>query len=229
MTAQELMVKDPLTVNVGTPIVEVARLLHKNGVAGLPVVNDEHIVQGIITERELFSNDFELHYPTYIELINKTDFVLGGNKTLPYEAGRITRIQAQEIMNRHAFFAPQDLDLKKVAGGLLAGNAPIAPVVDSSNHLLGVISKGDLLNYFSGAHVEPKKTVSNRTVDREFEYVQKDLSSRFAFVTKARANIWLTAATVLFIVGFLAGVIYVVNPNIFSFRNGKIQIQNSTP
>ena len=60
-----------------------------------------------------------------------------------------------------------------------------------------------------------------RPIDAELSYVHKDLSSRFAYVARARANIWLTTAVVLFIVGFVLGVIYVADPSIITKgRNG---------
>jgi len=227
MFAKDLMSKDAVKVSLKATIPEVAAVLHNNGLLGVAVVDEQGIVRGVITERELFSGDFKVYYPTYINLINQTDFVLGGNKELPYEAGRILRITAEEIMNKQIFFAPADMDLKQVAAKMLAEDAPLIPVVDSANHYLGVIYKDQLLEFFSGASAPPKPAGKAHYVDNEFDYVQKDLSNRFAFVTKTRANIWLTIATVLFIIGFLAGVVYVVNPNIFGLKEGKIEFQNS--
>lgn len=215
--AKDIMVKNAISVPLSALLPEVAELIHANEISGVPVVNDDGIVQGIITERELFSGDYNLHYPTYIRLLGQTDFVLGGDKTLPYEAGRIMRITAGEVMNKQMFFAPQDMELTKAAQKMLDAGQPMAPVVDNANRLLGIISKGDLVRFFSGTQSARQAGQKTRYVDKEFDYVQKDLSSRFAFVTKARANVWVTTATVLFIVGFLAGIIYVVNPQIFRF------------
>jgi CBS domain-containing protein len=225
MLAKDIMVKNVVSVPLSALLPQVAEVMHQSGVSGVPVVNDDGIVQGLITERELFSGDYQLHYPTYIRLLGHTDFVLGGNKTLPYEAGRVMRITAGEVMNKQMFFAPEDLELSKVAEGILATGQPMAPVVDSGNQLLGVISKGDLVRFFSGSPATPKTASKPRYVDKEFDYVQKDLSSRFAFVAKARANVWLTTATILFIVGFLAGIVYVVNPQIFHFGSNGVNIE----
>ncbi len=214
------MQKNPLSVRLNTSVVEVAKLLHTSGVSALPVVSEEGVVQGLVSERELFSEDYNLHYPTYISLLNQTDFVLGGNKNLPYEAERITRITAEEVMNRQVFFVPFDLELSKLVADMLSSETDLAPVVDTANHLLGTVSKGDLLKALTGVSPLPKPTHKPRHVDNEFDFVQKDLSSHFAMVAKARANIWVTTATVLFIVGFLAGMVYVVNPNVF-FKKGS--------
>lgn len=57
--------------------------------------------------------------------------------------------------------------------------------------------------------------VRQRMIDSEVNFAQNEFTSTFAYVAKARANIWVTAAVVLFIVGFIAGIIYVADPNIF--------------
>jgi CBS domain-containing protein len=215
MLAKDIMSKDSITVPLDAKISDVYRIIRENNILGVPVINGQGVACGLITERELFSGDYQVHYPTYIRLLGQTDFVLGGNKSLPYEAERITRITAEEIMNKQSFFAPVDMELDKLAANMLSQNAGLAPVVDSANHLLGSITKDDLLRVFSGAYDLPKAEDKPHYIDREFDFVQRDLSSRFAFVAKARANVWLTTATILFIIGFLAGMVYVVNPQIF--------------
>jgi CBS domain-containing protein len=215
MLAKDIMKIKVIKVSLDAPIAEVADLLHQNNITGIPVVNDENIVQGVVTERELFSADFKMHFPSYINLLKKTDFVLGGGKTMPYEMERIMHITAKEVMNKKVVFAEEDMDLSKLAARMVTQEAGIAPVVDSKSRLLGVISKGDLLRVFSNTQGRPKILNNPKYIENEFDYVEEDITSRFALVAKARANIWLTAGTILFIMGFVAGIVYVVNPNIF--------------
>jgi CBS domain-containing protein len=91
------------------------------------------------------------------------------------------------------------------------------PVVDAEKKILGIVSHSDLfklllpkdyVNYTAGKN-------SLRPIDRELAYVHKDLSSRFSYVSKARANIWVTVAITLMIVGFVMGIIFTADPNIF--------------
>ncbi len=59
----------------------------------------------------------------------------------------------------------------------------------------------------------PRRT--SRSIDKSVDQSYDEFQSRFALVTKARANIWLTAAIVLFVIGFLAGIVYLADPNAF--------------
>jgi CBS domain-containing protein len=52
---KEIMTPDPVTIGPEATIGEAARLMLENKVSGLPVVDDDHKVIGIITESDIFS------------------------------------------------------------------------------------------------------------------------------------------------------------------------------
>ena len=60
VTVKEVMTKKVLTVKEDTPIEEAARIMADNKIGGLPVVNAENSVVGIITETDLFKIFLEL-------------------------------------------------------------------------------------------------------------------------------------------------------------------------
>lgn len=223
MQVKDLMTTDVFTVKQEAKVSEVADLLHSRSLTGIPVVTGDLQVIGLITEKELFSADSKLYFPGYVKILQETKFVIGGHKELPYVAEQLTRITAKDIMNQNVFFASPEMSVEKVAEAFIRENQSPIPVTDSNNKLLGIISRSDLIKLLAPTELslesvkkeeEPKKEII-RPVDIELSFVHKDLSSRFAYVAKARANIWLTTAVVLFVVGFLVGVVYVANPNIF--------------
>jgi CBS domain-containing protein len=58
LTIGEIMTKDPVTVTPDTPIREAARLMLEKKIAGLPVMEGDHVV-GIITESDIFRMVFK--------------------------------------------------------------------------------------------------------------------------------------------------------------------------
>ena len=54
VTVNDVMSQDPLTVTVETGLREAALLMIENKIGGLPVVDDDNTVVGIITESDLF-------------------------------------------------------------------------------------------------------------------------------------------------------------------------------
>ena len=53
MTVEEVMTRDVITVSPTTPIHKAARLMVEHGVSGLPVVDDDGRLVGIISEGDL--------------------------------------------------------------------------------------------------------------------------------------------------------------------------------
>ena len=54
MKASEIMTREVVTVRPDTPVREIARLLNRGDISGVPVVDEAGAVVGIITESDLF-------------------------------------------------------------------------------------------------------------------------------------------------------------------------------
>jgi len=53
LNASDVMIKDVITVKESTPIKEVARLFSDNKITGAPVVNDEGLLVGVLSETDI--------------------------------------------------------------------------------------------------------------------------------------------------------------------------------
>ncbi len=53
VTVQEVMTRDVVSVREDTPFKEIARTMHEHGVSGVPVLDDEGRLQGIVSEADL--------------------------------------------------------------------------------------------------------------------------------------------------------------------------------
>lgn len=233
MLVKDLMTTGVLTVKAETPVSEVADILHTHGFNGIPVVNEQGTILGLITERELFSADSKFYLPGFMRILQDAKF-LGGDKELPYAAQQLTKIAAKDIMTGTAYFASPEMPIEGLAEVFMNKNQNPIPVVDHANKLLGIISRSDLIKLLAPptpvhdkAYYQSTQKSETRPIDKELDFVRTDLSSRFAYVAKAKANIWLTAIIVLFVAGFFIGIVYVADPKIF-FGNEE-PVQKFTP
>lgn len=221
MQAKDLMTQKVITVSPETLVSEVADMLHQYHFTGVPVVNSEGRVLGTISERDFITADSNLYLPTYIKMLSHVEFIGGGNKQLPHVVEQVVNAKAKDIMNQSVPYARPDTSIEEIARMFAEQRVNPIPITDSTNKLLGVISRSDLIKFFSPNMVRssyiPEQPVvpKPRVIDSQVEYTQSHFISTFAYVAKARANIWLTTAVVLFVVGFIAGIIYVADPNIF--------------
>lgn len=226
MLVKDLMTTSVITVSPETLVSEIAEIIHKNHFTGVPVVNTEGRVLGTISERDFITATSGLYLPTYIKMLSSMDYVQGGRKQVPKVVEKVVNATAKDIMNQSVPFARPDTTLEQLATMFAEKRANPIPVTDSTNKLLGIISRSDLIKFFSPSVVrssyKPEQRgegVPSRMIDQRVADTQSQFTSRFAYVAKARANIWLTATVVLFIVGFVAGIIYVADPNIFSSKD----------
>jgi CBS domain-containing protein len=226
MLVKDLMSTKVITVSPETKVSEVAEIIHTNHFTGVPVVNSDGRVIGTISERDFITATSGLYLPTYIKLLSGMDYVQGGKKHLPHVVEQVVNATAKDIMNQDVPFARPDTTLEQLATMFAEKRANPIPVTDATNKLLGIISRSDLIKFFSPSVVRSSYKPEQRTelaankrmIDQQVAYTQGHFTSNFAYVAKARANIWLTAAIVLFIVGFVAGIIYVADPHVFTDR-----------
>ncbi len=223
MLVKDLMSTKVITVTPETLVSEIAELLHTHHFTGVPVVNAEGRVIGTISERDFITATSGLYLPTYIKLPSSMDYIQGGSKGLPHVVQQVVTATAKDIMNQDVPFARPDTTLEQVAMMFAVKRVNPIPVTDETNRLLGIISRSDLIKFFTPSVVQSSYKPEKRTepsvarmIDSQVDFTQGHFTSKFAYVAKARANIWLTAAIVLFIVGFVAGIIYVADPRVFT-------------
>ncbi len=226
MLVKDLMTTNVATVTPDTLISEVAEMLHSRHFTGVPVVDSKGIVLGTISERDFITEDSNLYLPTYIKLLADMDYVQGSNKGLPHVVDQIVNATAKDIMNKNVPFASPDMSLEQVAKLFAEKRVNPIPVTNSANKLVGIISRSDLIKFFSPSEVHLSYVAEDRkgrAIDQQVEYARTHFKDKFAYVAKARANIWLTSAVVLFMVGFVIGIVYVADPNIFASDVSRIE------
>lgn len=212
------MTKTVITVRPDQTVQQVAEMLHQYHFTGIPVADSRNRLLGMIAERDFIASDSKLYLPTYIKLLQDTDFISSDQKLLPKEAQDIIEATAEDIMNRSVVTAKPDQTLEDLADLFATKRVNPIPVTDSDGSLLGIVSRSDLIKLFSKKNIEQVVENENlhRPIDSRVETVYDSFNSRFAYVAKFRANVWVTIAVVLFVIGFIAGIIYVADPHIFS-------------
>jgi CBS domain-containing membrane protein len=144
VTAAEIMTRDVVTVNPETPVAEVAAAMGRRGVSGLPVVDAENKVVGMISEK-----DFLLSMGV-AEPRNFMSLVAGCLKTKGCVALPIKKALAQDIMNSPAVTVPPEAPVRTIAAELTGKGINRVAVTDPSGRLLGLVSRGDIVKATRG-------------------------------------------------------------------------------
>ena len=136
----------PDSVSVDTKVEDVVRTLHDNELPGVPVLDGDGRLAGIVTEADLVLPDDQgdLHLPHYINLFGGTVFLepLGRFEKRLRKAFAST---AADMMTADPDAVGPDATVKEAARLVHESGHNRLPVVEADGRLVGVITRVDLL------------------------------------------------------------------------------------
>lgn len=214
MTSKDIMDSGVRLVKPDDSIESIIELFRTGSSSGFVVVSPENVVLGVITTNDFFTKNKEIHIPTYLQMLKESRFEKNSDKELPYVAKQLINATASDLMNQSVFFAHSDTPLQSIAAVFAEGKQTIIPVVDASNKFLGAISQEKIFQYASEGTTAPQMFDKNftRPVDEKLIFVKEDISSKFSYIARSKAHLWLSATMILFIIGFVLGIIFIVDP-----------------
>ncbi len=133
----DLMTRDVVTINPDADLKEAARRLSGLRISGMPVVDAENRVLGIISEADILSLAGVKKGHTFKDVLRH---VLG--KPLPVRKKGNT---VGEVMSSPAITTDPDQDIRAVAAILDEKRIKRLPVVDEEDRLVGVIARADIV------------------------------------------------------------------------------------
>ncbi|HXX54101.1 MAG TPA: CBS domain-containing protein [Thermodesulfovibrionales bacterium] len=136
-----VMTKDTISIHIHADMHEAAKLLSEHRISGLPVVDEEGVVLGVVTEADILSMTGVKEGHTFKDILRH---LLGEPLPERRKGGTV-----REIMSSPAITTRPDADLRDVAKILDERRIKRLPVVDERNRLVGVISRADIVRVMS--------------------------------------------------------------------------------
>jgi CBS domain-containing protein len=144
-TVREIMDSDPATVGPDTSVEDVVALLRQHELPGVPVVDGDERLLGIVTEADLVLPDDQgdLHIPHYINLFGGTVFL----EPLGRFEKRLRKAfasNATDMMTRDPDSVAPDTSIREAARLIHESGHNRLPVVENGR-LVGVVTRVDVL------------------------------------------------------------------------------------
>ena len=98
LKAKDIMTVDVITAKPETTVEELARLLIEHKISGVPVVDDDNQLIGVVTENDLIKKNARFHIPTIIRLFDAY-FLLNSGK-VEDEIRKMVAGTVDEICNK---------------------------------------------------------------------------------------------------------------------------------
>ena len=141
LSVRDIMTAEPRVVTADTPLRQAAQDMVRAGIGGLPVVDDQGRVIGMLSERELMRHLL-------------TAYLQGGSggassastKTPPTTGRRLVR----DVMTRQVLCVSPDQPLAEVASIMTSKDVDRVPVV-GGGRLVGLLTRGDIVRKLIGS------------------------------------------------------------------------------
>jgi CBS domain-containing protein len=141
MKAAEIMSRDVLTVNTESTVLEAARTLLRHHVSGLPVIDGNGKLVGVLTEGDLLRRA-ETH--TERQRSRWLELLLGpGRAAAAYTAAHARKVG--EVMTDEVISIAPDTNLDEAVGLMERHQIKRLPVV-ANGKLVGIVSRADFMH-----------------------------------------------------------------------------------
>ncbi len=156
MKVKDVMERKVLAIKPHTTLKEAAKVLVENNINGVPVVDDENRIVGLLTMGDIIHHirsrmealgivlapgpfdvvDLYFLEPNFLE-----------NKDAIKE---VANDPVSEVMKKRFHHVHEDDELEDAISLLSKKDISVLPVVDSKMHVLGIVTRGDILRVIAG-------------------------------------------------------------------------------
>ncbi|WKZ83445.1 MAG: CBS domain-containing protein [Acidimicrobiia bacterium] len=141
MKVRDLMTTEPITTTPETGLKEAARAMLDARVSGLPVVDGDGRLVGIVTEGDFLRQEATRDQPYRFSLLD----ALFGDQP-PAHPGAET---VGEVMTEQVLTVAPDTNLGEAARVMANRKVNRLPVIDGGGVLVGIISRADVMSAFT--------------------------------------------------------------------------------
>jgi CBS-domain-containing membrane protein len=145
MQAKDILTERVLSVTPDTPVAHVARLLREKHISGVPVLNQQGRIVGIVTEIDLIKRHARIHMPIYLPILDSPIF-LEDPRRYQEDVRRVLGTTAEEIMTRKVRTASPETSVEDLATMMVEERANPIPIIDAEGALVGIVSHTDVVH-----------------------------------------------------------------------------------
>lgn len=142
-TVRDVMTQQVITVHPATPLKEVAQLLVKHRLSGLPVVDDEGAVVGVVSETDLLVKEQGVDAVPHRPLAR----FLGESRKTRTQLAKLEAITAGEAMTAPAVTISSERRISEAAAIMTSRGINRLPVVDDGRPV-GIVTRADLIRAY---------------------------------------------------------------------------------
>jgi CBS-domain-containing membrane protein len=142
LKAKDIMTRDVITIKPGETVEALARLLIEHKISGVPVVDEDDMVVGIVTENDLIRKNARFHIPTIIRLFDA--YIMLGTDKAEKEIKKMAATEVRDICTEDVVSIEEDTSLEEIATIMSDKHVHLLPVLKSGK-VVGIVGKADMV------------------------------------------------------------------------------------
>lgn len=143
-TVAEIMTREPIVVTPATPLKEAIQILAERHISGLPVVNEQGVLVGVISESDLMWQETGAEPPPYVMVLDSIIYLQNPHK-YEQEIHKALGQTVGEVMTSHVTTIKPQKSLQEAAQALQQKQVHRLPVLDDAGKLIGILTRGDII------------------------------------------------------------------------------------
>jgi len=215
------MTKDVLAIDANDTLDVIAGLFEKYDYDGMPVVDSNKKLLGIITAYDMVLQSSDMHLPTLLKMMDQISANKADRRVIDEHFSKLRDIKATSIMNPKVITVTPDATLEEAAR-VFADHHKVNPlcVVDGQGLLVGVVSRYDIIKFFNETYLKRVVAQANPGTDpfkefptkseHEVEKAVEEVKEGFVLVTKRRPLVWKYVAIAAFAAGLIAATALII-------------------
>lgn len=148
LNASDIMTTEVISVKKETSLKELAGILYRNHINGVPVTDDDGALIGIICESDLIRKDKKLHIPTVVTIFDAVIY-LESPKAMEKEFQRISAATVGDLYTPDPITVDEKTPIDEIATLMTEKKVYTIPVMDR-DRMVGIIGKADLIRTITG-------------------------------------------------------------------------------
>ena len=142
MKVKDIMTKKVVSVGPETKVKDIANLLIKHDITGVPVIKDKKVI-GIVTEADLIMQEGKIRIPDFIQFLEARIYLKDGKK-FEAELKKIFGITAKEVMTSKVIVITSEASIADLVQLITDHHINPVPVV-KDDRLVGIVSRADIV------------------------------------------------------------------------------------
>jgi len=144
LLARNIMTTAVVKVTTETSIGELSKVLLENKVSGVPVVDEEGTLMGIVSEADIIKDNIQIQFPFYFDPLMVSSFAVDFEK-YSKDIKDYLNTKVKTIMNHRVKTANPSTPVSEIADIMVSNKVNRVPIIDKDKKIVGIITRADII------------------------------------------------------------------------------------